>query len=89
MYLFIKRKNLVFKDKKRKNEGEDEEEEEEENEEGKIFTFDKFAFYLLCLANDVIPEDQFPKQWEKVSRLIKYLSDSNGEETMIKNLELK
>ena len=85
----LKEKNLVFKDKKRKNEGENEEEEEEENEEGKIFTFDKFAFYLLCLANDVIPEDQFPKQWEKVSRLIKYLSDSNGEETMIKKFGAK
>ena len=35
---------------------------ENDEEEGKIFTFDKFVFYLLCLANDIIPEDQFPKQ---------------------------
>ena len=82
----LKEKNLVFKDRRRK---ENEEGEEEEIEEGKIFTFDKFAFYLLCLANDVIPDDQFPKQWEKVSRLIKYLSDSNGEETMIKKFGAK
>ena len=46
-------------------------------------------FYLLCLTNDVIPDDQFPKQWQKVSRLIKYLSDSNGEETMIKKFGAK
>ena len=84
----LKQKNLVFKDKKKKNENNEGEEEEEENE-GKIFTFDKFAFYLLCLANDVIPDDQFPKQWQKVSRLIKYLSDSNGEETMIKKFGAK
>ena len=81
-------KNLVFKDKKKKNEENNEEGENEESE-GKIFTFDKFAFYLLCLANDVIPEDQFPIQWQKVSRLIKYLSDSNGEETMIKKFGAK
>ena len=84
----LKQKNLVFKDKKKKNENNEGEEEEEENE-GKIFTFDKFSFYLLCLANDVIPDDQFPKQWQKVSRLIKYLSDSNGEETMIKKFGAK
>ena len=58
-------------------------------EEGKIFTFDKFAFYLLCLANDIIPEDQFPQQWQKVSLLIKCLSDSNGEETMSKKFGVK
>ena len=86
----LKKKNLVFKDKKKKNENDEENEEEDENDgEGKIFTFDKFAFYLLCLANDVIPDDQFPKQWQKVSRLIKYLSDSNGEETMIKKFGAK
>ena len=84
---FLKQKNLVFNDKKKKNENNEEDEEEET--EGKIFTFDKFAFYLLCLANDVIPDDQFPKQWQKVSRLIKYLSDSNGEETMIKKFGAK
>ena len=84
----LKQKNLVFKDKKKKNDNENNEQVEEE-EEGKIFTFDKFAFYLLCLANDVIPDDQFPKQWQKVSRLIKYLSDSNGEETMIKKFGAK
>ena len=84
----LKEKNLVFKDKKKKNDNENNEEVNEE-EEGKIFTFDKFAFYLLCLANDVIPDDQFPKQWQKVSRLIKYLSDSNGEETMIKKFGAK
>ena len=84
----LKQKNLVFKDKKKKNDNEKNEQVEEE-EEGKIFTFDKFAFYLLCLANDVIPDDQFPKQWQKVSRLIKYLSDSNGEETMIKKFGAK
>ena len=84
---FLKQKNLVFSDKKKKNENNEEVEEEES--EGKIFTFDKFAFYLLCLANDVIPDDQFPKQWQKVSRLIKYLSDSNGEETMIKKFGAK
>ena len=83
----LKQKNLVFKDKKKKSDNENNEEVEEE--EGKIFTFDKFAFYLLCLANDVIPNDQFPKQWQKVSRLIKYLSDSNGEETMIKKFGAK
>ena len=83
----LKQKNLVFSDKKKKNENNEEDEEEES--EGKIFTFDKFAFYLLCLANDVIPDDQFPKQWQKVSRLIKYLSDSNGEETMIKKFGAK
>ena len=83
----LKQKNLVFSDKKKKNENNEEVEEEES--EGKIFTFDKFAFYLLCLANDVIPDDQFPKQWQKVSRLIKYLSDSNGEETMIKKFGAK
>ena len=75
----LKQKNLVF------NSGENEEEEEE----GKIFTFDKFSFYLLCLANDIIPEDQFPKQWQKVSLLIKCLSDSNGEETMSKKFGVK
>ena len=85
----LKEKNLVFKDKNKKNENENNEEEEEEGGEGKIFTFDKFAFYLLCLANDVIPDDQFPKQWQKFSRLIKYLSDSNGEETMIKKFGSK
>ena len=85
----LKEKNLVFKDKKKKNDNENNEEVNEEEEEGKIFTFDKFAFYLLCLANDVIPDDQFPKQWQKVSRLIKYLSDSNGEETMIKKFGAK
>jgi len=74
----LKQKNLVF------NSGENEEEEE-----GKIFTFDKFSFYLLCLANDIIPEDQFPKQWQKVSLLIKCLSDSNGEETMSKKFGVK
>ena len=74
----LKQKNLVF------NSGENNEEEE-----GKIFTFDKFAFYLLCLANDIIPEDQFPKQWQKVSLLIKCLSDSNGEETMSKKFGVK
>ena len=84
---FLKQKNLVFSDKKKKNENNEEDEEEET--EGKIFTFDKVAFYLLCLANDVIPDDQFPKQWQKVSRLIKYLSDSNGEETMIKKFGAK
>ena len=72
-----KKKNFVF------NSGENEE------EEGKIFTFDKFSFYLLCLANDIIPEDQFPKQWQKVSLLIKCLSDSNGEETMSKKFGVK
>ena len=61
----------------------------EDDEEGKIFTFDKFAFYLLCLANDIIPEDQFPKQWQKVSLLVKCLSDSNGEETMSKKFGVK
>ena len=93
----LKEKNLVFKDKKKKSEDENKEEEEEKDKgkegseegEGKIFTFDKFAFYLLCLANDVIPDDQFPKQWQKFSRLIKYLSDSNGEETMIKKFGAK
>ena len=74
----LKQKNLVF------NSGENNEEEE-----GKIFTFDKFAFYLLCLANDIIPEDQFPKQWQKVSLLVKCLSDSNGEETMSKKFGVK
>ena len=74
----LKQKNIVF------NSGENNEEEE-----GKIFTFDKFAFYLLCLANDIIPEDQFPKQWQKVSLLIKCLSDSNGEETMSKKFGVK
>ena len=74
----LKQKNLVF------NSGDNNEEEE-----GKIFTFDKFAFYLLCLANDIIPEDQFPKQWQKVSLLIKCLSDSNGEETMSKKFGVK
>ena len=74
----LKQKNLVF------NSGENNEEEE-----GKIFTFDKFSFYLLCLANDIIPEDQFPKQWQKVSLLIKCLSDSNGEETMSKKFGVK
>ena len=74
----LKQKNLVF------NSGENDTEEE-----GKIFTFDKFAFYLLCLANDIIPEDQFPKQWQKVSLLIKCLSDSNGEETMSKKFGVK
>ena len=74
----LKQKNLVF------NSGENDAEEE-----GKIFTFDKFAFYLLCLANDIIPEDQFPKQWQKVSLLIKCLSDSNGEETMSKKFGVK
>ena len=74
----LKQKNLVF------NSGENEEEEE-----GKIFTFDKFCFYLLCLANDIIPEDQFPKQWQKVSLLVKCLSDSNGEETMSKKFGVK
>ena len=73
----LKQKNFVF------NSGENEE------EEGKIFTFDKFSFYLLCLANDIIPEDQFPKQWQKVSLLIKCLSDSNGEETMSKKFGVK
>ena len=85
----LKKKNLVFKDKKKKSENNEEDDEEENEREGKIFTFDKFAFYLLCLANDVIPDDQFPKQWQKVSRLIKYLSDSNGEETMIKKFGAK
>ena len=85
----LKKKNLVFKDKKKKNENNEEDDEEDNEGEGKIFTFDKFAFYLLCLANDVIPDDQFPKQWQKVSRLIKYLSDSNGEETMIKKFGAK
>ena len=74
----LKQKNLVF------NSGENDAEEE-----GKIFTFDKFAFYLLCLANGIIPEDQFPKQWQKVSLLIKCLSDSNGEETMSKKFGVK
>ena len=74
----LKQKNLVF------NSGENDAEEE-----GKIFTFDKFAFYILCLANDIIPEDQFPKQWQKVSLLIKCLSDSNGEETMSKKFGVK
>ena len=74
----LKQKNLVF------NSGENDAEEE-----GKIFTFDKFSFYLLCLANDIIPEDQFPKQWQKVSLLIKCLSDSNGEETMSKKFGVK
>ena len=74
----LKQKNLVF------NSGDNNEEEE-----GKIFTFDKFAFYLLCLANDIIPEDQFPKQWQKVSLLVKCLSDSNGEETMSKKFGVK
>ena len=74
----LKQKNLVF------NSGENNEEEE-----GKIFTFDKFAFYLLCLANDIIPEDQFPKKKKKVSLLIKCLSDSNGEETMSKKFGVK
>ena len=73
----LKQKNFVF------NSGENEE------EEGKIFTFDKFSFYLLCLANDIIPEDQFPKQWQKVSLLVKCLSDSNGEETMSKKFGVK
>ncbi len=63
--------------------------ENDAEEEGKIFTFDKFAFYLLCLANDIIPEDQFPKQWQKVSLLIKCLSDSNGEEIMSKKFGVK
>ena len=62
---------------------------ENDEEEGKIFTFDKFAFYLLCLANDIIPEDQFPKQWQKVSLLVKCLSDSNGEETMSQKFGVK
>ena len=62
---------------------------ENDEEEGKIFTFDKFVFYLLCLANDIIPEDQFPKQWQKVSLLIKCLSDSNGEETMSQKFGVK
>ena len=79
-------KNLVYPSKKKTT---DEEIYLGEGEEGKIFTFDKFAFYLLCLANDVIPDDKFPKQWQKVSRLIKYLSDSNGEETMIKKFGAK
>jgi len=74
----LKQKNLVF------SSGDNETEEE-----GKIFTFDKFSFYLLCLANDIIPEDQFPKQWQKVSLLIKCLSDSNGEETMSKKFGVK
>jgi len=74
----LKQKNLVFPPT-----------EEGEEEEGKIFTFDKFAFYLLCLANDIIPEDQFPKQWQKVSLLVKCLSDSNGEETMSKKFGVK
>ena len=74
----LKQKNLVFNS-----------DENEEEEEGKIFTFDKFSFYLLCLANDIIPEDQFPKQWQKVSLLIKCLSDSNGEETMSKKFGVK
>ena len=73
----LKEKNLVFPL------GENEE------EEGKIFTFDKFVFYLLCLANDIIPEDQFPKQWQKVSLLVKCLSDSNGEETMSQKFGVK
>ena len=81
----LKQKNLVFNERKKKEESDNNEGEEE----GRIFTFDKFAFYLLCLANDVIPDDQFPKQWQKVSRLIKYLSDSNGEETMIKKFGAK
>ena len=80
LYL-LKEKILIFKDIK------DEEEIEEDN--GKVFTFDKFVFYLLCLANDVIPNDLFPKQWQKVSILIKYLSDSNGEETMSKKFASK
>ena len=46
-------------------------------------------FYLLCLANDIIPEDQFPKQWQKVSLLVKCLSDSNGEETMSQKFGVK
>ena len=54
-----------------------------------ILTFDKFAFYLLWMAKDVIPDDQFLTHWEKVSKLIKYLSDRNGEETMIKKLGAK
>ena len=62
---------------------------ENDEEEGKIFTFDKFVFYLLCLANDIIPEDQFPKQWQKVSLLVKCLSDSNGEETMSQKFGVK
>ena len=74
----LKQKNLVFANG-----------ENDEEEEGKIFTFDKFVFYLLCLANDIIPEDQFPKQWQKVSLLIKCLSDSNGEETMSKKFGVK
>ena len=41
----LKQKNLVFSEKKKKNENNEEDEEEES--EGKIFTFDKFAFYLL------------------------------------------
>ena len=41
------------------------------------------------MANDVIPDDKFPKQWQKVARLIKSLSDSNGEETMIKKFGAK
>ena len=62
---------------------------ENDEEEGKIFTFDKFVFYLLCLANDIIPEDQFPKQWQKVSLLVRCLSDSNGEETMSQKFGVK
>ena len=62
---------------------------ENDEEERKIFTFDKFVFYLLCLANDIIPEDQFPKQWQKVSLLVKCLSDSNGEETMSQKFGVK
>ena len=74
----LKQKNLIFSNG-----------ENDTEDEGKIFTFDKFVFYLLCLANDIIPEDQFPKQWQKVSLLIKCLSDSNGEETMSKKFGVK
>ena len=55
----------------------------------KVITFHKFDFYLLYLSNDVILDGQFPKQWQKVSRLIKYLSDNNGEEIMIKKFDEK
>ena len=84
----LKQKNLVFSSNNNEKKKENAQEIEDE-EEGKIFTFDKFAFYLLCLANDIIPEDQFPKQWQKVSLLVKCLSDSNGEETMSKKYGVK
>ena len=89
----LKQKNLVFNsssnEKSEKKKEKDNISEIEYEDEGKIFTFDKFAFYLLCLANDIIPEDQFPKQWQKVSLLVKCLSDSNGEETMSKKFGVK